>query len=112
MEKVFLLMWFADVVGNIGLIACVALLAAAATTGFAALMEAFDEKEGAKRLFGVLRWLAIPVILGALLPSSSTLKLMALSSAGQVATETKLGKKGVEALDAVLDKVISESKKK
>lgn len=111
MEKVFWLMWFADVVGNIGLIACVALLGAVITIGFAAMCEAFEDDGAAKRFYGVLRWLAIPVIAGMLLPSSTTIKLMALSSAGEVATETQLGKKGVEALNAVLDKVISESKK-
>lgn len=111
MEKVFWLMWLADVVGNIGLVAVFALIVVGGTIGLAALLSAAEEWDDVKRLFRVLRWLAIPVIIGMLLPSSSTLKLMALSSAGEVATETQLGKKGVEALNAVLDKVISESKK-
>jgi len=112
MEKVFWLMWLADLSASVGVVGLCALVAALITTGAAAILEVFDEKDGAKRFFRVIRWLAAPVVLSMLFPSSNTIRLIALSSAGEAATETQIGKKGAEALNAVLDKIISETKPK
>ena len=52
------------------------------------------------------------LLIGTVLPSRDTMKLIAVTKAGEfVATETSLGKKSVEAIEVLLDEVIQRGKK-
>ena len=113
MEKVFWLMYLADLVGNVavvGVIAAIAAVASVVILGIGVASEAID-RDGCLSAFRVLKWLAIPIAIAAVLPSHKTVQLMAVASASDAVASTQLGQKGVEAINAVLDRVIKESKK-
>lgn len=113
MEKVFWLMWLADVVGSITVIGFVALIALG--FGFAGIFIVAGLDDGGKpfgRAWKVGRWLLIPMLLGAVAPNTKTIQVLAVASAADAAVNTQLGAKSLEALNAVLDRVIETSKKK
>lgn len=113
MEKVFWLMWLADVVGSISVIGFVALIALG--LGFGGIFIVAGLDDGGKpfgRAWKVGRWLLIPMVLGALTPNTNTIRVLAVASAADAAANTQLGAKGLEALNAVLDRVIAETSKK
>ena len=111
MEKVFLLMWLGDVVGNISLLAGLITLMTIGGLVLSVIALGFEERGSYSKMLKAGWWLAIPVVVALILPTQTTIRVLALASAGEAATETSIGKKGVEALNAVLDKVIKESKK-
>lgn len=111
MEKVFWLMYLADVVGNISVLAGTALAITLMGAVFLALNIAFDEPCAYTKYAKCFRWVAIPVALAVLLPAPTTLRLLAVGAASEAATSTQLGQKGLEALNAVLDQVITKAKK-
>lgn len=111
MEKVFWLMWLADIVGSIGIVAFICLIAAFILV-IMSWMGEVTEKENLAITFKYMRWLAFPVILSVMLPSSKTIQVLAIASATDAAASTALGQKGLEALNAVLDGIINEKKPK
>ncbi len=113
MEKVFWLMWMSDVVGSIGVIGAVALVVFGLTfvaIGFIAGLE--DGAEMAPRTWRYTRWLLIPIAIASVTPNSKTIQLLAVTAAADAAANTLIGAKGLEALNAILDRVIAEAKKK
>lgn len=112
MEKVFWLMWLADIAGSIGVIGVTSLIALGLTVLCLVLVSAAQE-DGDIFLRGVkaARWLLIPVAIASLMPSSKTIHILAVASAADAAASTQLGAKSIEALNAVLDKVIDKAKK-
>lgn len=111
MEKVFWLMYLADVVSNISAMVAIAFVLACVAALFMVLDRGYKDEHKWLSFSKHLRWLAIPVVLAVILPSSTTLRLLAVGAAGEAATSTQLGQKGLEALNAVLDQVITKAKK-
>lgn len=113
MEKVFWLMWLADVSGSISVIGVMSLIALAIGLGGVVVIAGLDDGgQPFARAWKVGRWLLIPAAVALVTPSSKTIQVLAVASAADAAATTPLGAKSIEALDAVLDRVISESKKK
>lgn len=112
MEKVFWLMWMADVVDGVGFIGLICGFALACSMGFCFVSVGFEDREIYGRVWRSARWLLIPVVVAVLTPSAKTIRVLAVASAADAAVNTALGAKGVEALNAVLDKVIDSTKKK
>jgi len=113
MEQVFWLMYLADLSGSVAAVGIGAVMAAIVSMVFMTIMAVYDDVEtgGYARAFRVLRWLLIPITIAVLLPSKQTIQLLAVVSASDAVASTQLGQKGVEAINAVLDRVIKESKK-
>lgn len=117
METVFFLMWAADVVQGlkasvgVGLVFYVVALLISGAISFV---------EGKPEFWNALvsKWwvVAILVVLAILTPSRDTLYLAAAGKTAQIGAtavaESPLGKKTVDALGAVLDRVVRESNEK
>ena len=117
MEKIFALMWLADLMGSIGVIG--ALSAVALTVAAVIVLITFAVTEdgerapvSVKRTWPVAKWLCLIVAIAVVTPERRTVQLLAVSSAAEAAVTTQLGAKSIEALNAVLDRVINEAKKK
>jgi hypothetical protein len=113
MTQVFWLMWLSDVVGNVGFVGGAAVL----VCGFAllfALIAALvtEDREPINLYFKYAKWALIPIAIACIVPDKSTIRVMAVASAADAASKTQLGAKGLEAIDALLDRVITEAKKK
>jgi heme/copper-type cytochrome/quinol oxidase subunit 3 len=111
MTQVFWLMWLSDVVGGLGIGCWLAVAIGAFAIMFGLLFCAMENKSVAKPL-SYLKWLAIPFAVAVILPNASTVKLMAVASAADAASKTEIGAKGLEAINALLDRVITEAKAK
>lgn len=121
MNNVILFMWLGDVSGNmqhaIAVIAGVWL--AASVMAFLAMGIGVNEgnikpetmKTYAKRWVWTIPLVALLVLAGGILPNKDTMRLAAALSAGKAVAETQLGQKAAEAANAVLDRIIVESKK-
>lgn len=59
-----------------------------------------------------LKFALVPIIFAVILPSKTTIQLIAIGKASEVALNTKLGSKGLEAIDAIFDSIIKEKKAK
>lgn len=112
MEKVFWLMWLADIVGSVSAIGVAALIFAGVGFVILAIIAAAErETELLARGFKVMRWLLLPIAVAMLTPSTKTIHILAVASAADAAATTELGAKSLQALNAVLDKVIEAAKK-
>ena len=112
MNEIFLWFWLADFVESLSILAFVCSLAAIMIFLFS-FIEYEYEPEKLNRGKKIAALLAIPVMLSIFLPNSSTLKLLAIGKAGKLAaTETELGKKSVQALEAILNDIIEKRSKK
>jgi hypothetical protein len=111
MTQVFWLMWLSDVVGSLG-IACWLVFGVGLMAVMLALLVFGMENRPASGPLGYLKWLAIPFAVAVILPKPSTVKLMAVTAAADAASKTQLGAKAMEAIDALLDRVITEAKAK
>ena len=113
MNEIFLWFWFADFVGNISAVGTFCFVMGLLVLFFGFLFEVNEEKELSKRLFKIAAWLVIPTSIAILVPEKNTIKIYAIVKAGQIAaTETDLGKKSMQALEAVLDEIIQKKKGK
>lgn len=113
MEKVFWLMWLADLCGNIGVVGWMSVFAICIIMGGGALAAADLEDSGVlRRCAGYAKWFLIPLMVAIFAPAPRTVHVLAVSSAAEAAANTKLGGKTLEAMEAVLDKVIAASKTK
>jgi hypothetical protein len=111
MTQVFWLMWLSDVVGGLGFACWLVSGVGLTAVMFAMLFSGMDDRPVSGPL-GYLRWLAIPFAVAVILPKPSTVKLMAVTAAADAASKTQLGAKAMEAIDALLDRVITEAKAK
>lgn len=121
MNTIIFYSWLADAVGSFNtaitiLYICIAVAAVffAAAYGCMRANNDDDSEEVAKAIKGnKVLWtlLVVLMLISMALPSSSTMKLVVAAKAGEVAVDTRLGKKAIEAADAVLDKLINEAKK-
>lgn len=122
MNQIIFYSWLADAVGNFNTaITIVYICIAIAAVFFAVVYGCMkannndsDSEEVAKAIKqNKILWvlLVVLMLISMALPSSSTMKLVVAAKAGEVAMDTRLGKKAIEAADAVLDKLISEAKK-
>lgn len=122
MNQIIFYSWLADAVGNFNTaITIVYICIAIAAVFFAVVYGCMkannndsDSEEVAKAIKqNKILWvlLVVLMLISMALPSSSTMKLVVAAKAGEVAADTRLGKKAIEAADAVLDKLISEAKK-
>ena len=113
MAKVFWLMWLSDVVGSIGFIGAIAAILLGLSLVFAGVISACDEKGDALLVWAkASKWLWPVVFVAAIIPGQKTVQLLAITSASEAAASTQLGKKGIEALNTILDGVISGQTKK
>lgn len=113
MTDIFALMWLADVSRTISHIATAALVAVN-VAGLVMLLMAHADGVllGLPTRLKHLCWLLIPVAVSLVIPSGDTIRLLAAAKAGGVLTAAKTGGKAPEAVDAMLDKVISCTKEK
>lgn len=113
MENVFFLMWLADVIGAVGFVAVIATCAVSVCCGVLVFMAANgDENISFSRAAVILRWLTPVVLMGVFLPGKSTIQLMVVAQAANVAADSRLGTKAIEAFESVLNNVISAAKAK
>lgn len=116
MEQVFWLMWLSDVVGSLGVFGVACLIALAfGMLAIVVVVGVCDEESplpGMGRAMKIGRWMLVPVAVAIFAPSQKTIQILAVSSAADAAASTKLGQKGLQALDAVLDRVIDGASKK
>lgn len=121
MNQIIFYSWLADAVGNFNtaitiVYICIAIAAVVFATAYGCLTVSNDNDaedvlkaiKGNKVLWTLL---VVLLLISTALPNSSTMKLVVAAKAGEVAADTRLGKKAIEAADAVLDKLISEAKK-
>ena len=111
MEKVIWLMYLADLCDGVSLIGFFALIAFSGAASFVVVGGAFGDEDVRRQLWRHSRWLLIPVVIAAFCPNAKTVRLLAAVSAGEAAVSTTLGAKGLEAVNAVLDRVIETAKK-
>lgn len=112
METVFWLMWLADIAGNIGVVGWIFAILFALFWLMVGVMLANDvEAEDSKKMFAHTRWLLLPLVVAMFFPSQGTIRLLAATKAAGVAADTQLGKKGLDAANAVLDRIIGEAQK-
>ena len=107
MEKVFLLMWLADISGSISVVGIFSCIVAAVLT----ICAVAEDVASARRIVRYGCWLLIPIGVAVVMPSQKTIQLLAVSSAAEAAVNTQLGAKGIQALNAILDQVIDKTKK-
>ena len=113
MTEIFALLWLADVVNVLQSLAVLALLVAGIFYGVGVLVAMTDG--GTEVIIGVwksTRWWLLFVALVLTLPSSASIKLLAASKVGDALLTTNTGVKTVEAVNAVLDRIIKEAEKK
>ncbi len=119
MNTIIFYSWLADLINNLDTAFTVLnVVTVIASIVLAVILVAAVKEEGpeaANEIWLVFRKIAIVcwvlTIIGWGLPRQSTMKLIIAAKAGEVAMDTRLGKKAIEAADAVLDKLISEAKK-
>ena len=112
MDEIFLWFWFADFVGNISTVGTLCFVMVVLGLCFGFLTDINEDKELSKRFFKVVAWLSIPVAIAVLVPDKNTIKIYAIGKASQIATtQTELGKKSVQALEAILDEIIEKKGK-
>lgn len=112
MEKVFWLMWLSDIAGSIGIVGVACLIVLGLCIVAMTFLVAADDDPGAyRRGMRVAWWVAVPLAVACVTPNPRTIQILAVTSAAEAAASTKLGAKSLEAIDALLDKVIKESKK-
>lgn len=115
METIFWLMWAADAVSGLvkffGIIGGVGMFLAA-LFGLIAVVSSGDLAMEDFRLMTNkhIKWV-LPLALSflfiaAVMPAQRTLHLMVAAKAGELALDTRLGKKTIDAADAILDKII------
>lgn len=110
MTKVLFLMWLADIASVIaaaGIICTAGLMLGVITV----VVPADEDVSRFFRNTKVLRWLTVVVVVAALTPSASTIRLAAAAVAVDVAASTALGTKAAETLEAVLSKIKTEASK-
>lgn len=121
MNTIIFYSWLADAVGNFNAAITIVYIMGAFVAiilgiacGVMKMNNDNDTEEVLKYFkYNKLLWNSLVVIalVSTVLPSSSTMKLVVAAKAGEVAADTRLGRKSIEAADAVLDKLISEAKK-
>jgi len=117
MTKIILLMWLADIVGNVGIVGGAALIVLCISSGIAIVGLWFVDAEGeipggAKRAWVYSKWLALVVAVACLFPNQSTLRLAAAGVAVGEVAKTATAQKAMDAFNATLDEIISKSKGK
>lgn len=115
METIFWLMWAVDAVSGLvkffGIIGTVGMFLTA-FFGVLAIISAEDPGMDRFRLMFSrhVKWmltLALSFLfIAAVMPAQRTLHLMIAAKAGELAFDTRLGKKTIDAADAILDKII------
>jgi hypothetical protein len=112
MKETFLLMWLADAID--GVIFAAVLAAFASLVAMLLLLALSAEDEVAdftkKHFRRITSLVAASFLLIVLLPSKSTIQLAAAATSTSAAASTEAGKKGIEAFNAVLDKIIKKAK--
>ena len=116
MTKVLLLMWLADVVGNLDVVLTLFLIAALLTLVIFGLTCLFTEDskpyERHQNTIKLIACVALGfALVASLLPSKTTVRLAAAAVAGDTALSTATGTKAMEAIDAVLDRIKREAAK-
>ena len=112
MTKIFLLMWLSDIASAITVLGAIATVTLVIGLLIATVWSVMDhETDMLKAWFKALAYLGPIVLVCGLVPAQSTIRLLAVAEATEVAANTQLGAKSLDALNAVLDKVIKESKK-
>jgi hypothetical protein len=112
MENVLLILWLSDLATALAVLGYIASTILMCALVFCATVDVLD-REGTYVL-GLRRailWLSPFVLAAVLVPSASTIRVLSATAATQAVLDPKLTPKSLEALTAVLDKVISDSKK-
>lgn len=118
MNEIFMWFWIADIATGLQVVSLV-LVALLLTVGLMFFFNGDFYMPGDKIDPEVKKWgkrsgaaVGILLFIGIVTPSPTTIRVFAVGKVAEVAaTETNLGKKTVEALEAVLDKIIKEEKK-
>lgn len=113
METIFWLMYLADVLGNIETLIAISIALCAVTILMLTMLVYANGTESLAKYFKpAIIALALLCFAAVFVPSRSTLNLLIAAKAGTLALDTKLGKKTIEAAEAVLDKIITGAKEK
>jgi len=107
MTEIFLLLWLADAVGSLQVMAVFASILSVLWVLGAAIVT---ERPAVFRTVHI-GWLVASVAI-LILPSASAIRLLAVGEVGALAAGTQLGGKALQAAEAVLDDIISKKKAK
>lgn len=112
MTELFVLMWLGDITSAVSVASAILLMATTVLGGVLAIISlAESDSSTLKPLIRWCKYVVPLIILGGMTPSKSTVQLLAATQAVKLAADTNLGQKGITAIEAVLDKVIADSKK-
>jgi len=113
MNEIFLWFWLADIMGGISVIGIACLIAVIVVAITGAVESELNGEEAGKRVFKLIYWLLIPIAVSVVVPDRNTVKMYAIAKAGNLAvSETAIGKKSMQALEAILDDIIEKKGKK
>ena len=111
MSEIFVLLWLADIVTTLKMLGILMLVGLGVLYLIGLMFVIEGDPEFFKRAWKSTKWsllLAVPL---ALSPNSTTIKLLVASKAGELLLATEAGGKVVEAANALLTRIIKESKK-
>jgi hypothetical protein len=112
MDNLFYILWLADFVGNVGIVGisiCLAIVIGGAIAMFAILID--DDCCLKISRFKTPTIILVSVLtVCVLMPSRTTIQLLAVSEASKQAAQSQIGAKVIEAIDAVLNRVIKDKK--
>lgn len=113
MTKIILLMWLADIAGNIGFIGAICIIVSIVSAVFMAIIadDAEEWWERVKAGWVVARWFVLFGAIATVIPNPSTIRLAAAGVAVQEAAQTVAGQKAMAAFNAVLDSMIAKAQK-
>lgn len=115
MNDLILLMWLADVVGSIAVVGIFVCIAFTLAFVIKALVISTDYPQNWTEL-GMFKMPAIimcvALFIAVVLPNKATIHAIVAIKAGEQLASSDIGKKSIEALEAVLDRVIDDKKKK
>ena len=118
MNEIFMWFWIADIAAGLQVVSLV-LVALVLALGLVFFFNADFYMPGDEVAPEVKKWgkrsgaaVGVLLFIAIVTPSPTTIRVFAVGKVAEVAaTETVLGKKSVQALETILDKIIKEEKK-
>ena len=112
MTEIVFLMWLADVAGSIGVVGIVLSMCMGAglvVTGANGSLEK-DQSPTIEYLVRLKWWIVASLAVAVFIPSQATIRILAVARASDLAAQTAIGQKTVEAVGVLLDEVIKRKK--
>jgi ABC-type siderophore export system fused ATPase/permease subunit len=111
MNDIILLLWLSDLVVSLSAASAMGALGLSLVAVFTHMFYGMDNKKVPGTFNKVYYAIGLCLVILVVTPSANTMRMLVVGKAGQIALNTELGKKTIEAAEAVLNKVITEAKK-